>query len=285
MFWECRGRKLDLDAKTLVMGIVNVTPDSFSDGGRFSRTEIAIEHGLELIRDGADILDVGGESTRPGSDQVSLEEELWRVVPVVEGLRGVTDVPISVDTTKAEVARQTLAAGADIINDITALRGDPELGVVAAESGAGLVLMHMLGTPKTMQVEPHYQDVMAEVIAFLKERTEAAEAAGIRRGQIVLDPGIGFGKALGHNLEIFRRLRELVDEGWPVLMGPSRKGFIGALLGGAPVDQRVEGTAAAVTASILAGARIVRVHDVREMARVARVADAIAGKDGGRGNN
>jgi len=277
MIWQCGPHALDLSRRTLVMGIVNVTPDSFSDGGRYAQADQAIAHGRRLIEEGADLLDIGGESTRPGSDPVALEEELSRVMPVVEGL-ATAGVPLSVDTTKAEVARQALAAGAAIVNDITALRGDPALAAVAARGGAGVVLMHMLGRPRDMQADPRYDDVVAEVIAFLAERMAVAEAAGIARASIALDPGIGFGKTLEHNLALFRRLSELVALGPPVLMGPSRKGFIGRLLGGLSADQRVEGTAAAVTASILAGARIVRIHDVREMVRVARVADALAGK-------
>lgn len=278
MFWQCGERRIELKDKTLVMGIVNVTPDSFSDGGRFAQAEAAVAHGLQLAEDGADILDVGGESTRPGAEFVSPEEELARVIPVIEGLRRQTSALISVDTNKAEVARRALDAGADIINDITALQGDPAMAAVAAQSGAGLVLMHMQGTPRTMQAAPHYEDVMGEIAAFLKARMAAAEAAGVAPEQIALDPGIGFGKTLPHNLEIFQRLGELAALGRPVLMGPSRKAFIGKVLGGLPADQRLEGTAAAVTASILAGAWIVRVHDVRELARVARVADALAGR-------
>lgn len=277
MIWRCGARTFDLTKKTLVMGIVNVTPDSFSDGGRFAQTEVAVEHGLRLAEEGADILDIGGESTRPGSDPVTLEEELRRVIPVIERLRAATSAAISIDTLKAEVARQAVAAGAEIINDITALEGDPAMAEAAARSGAGVVLMHMQGTPRTMQRDPRYEDVVGEIRHYLAQRMAAAEAAGIAPEQIALDPGIGFGKTLKHNLEIFRRLGELLELGRPVLIGPSRKGFIGKLLGGAPVEERVEGTAAAVTAAILGGSRIVRVHDVREMARVARVADALAG--------
>lgn len=276
MLWQCRTLTLDL-SHTHVMGIINVTPDSFSDGGRFSQTETAVEHGLKLVAEGADILDIGGESTRPGAAPVCLDEELARVIPVIERLRAATAVPISIDTTKAEVARQAAQAGAEIINDITALQGDPAMPAIAAASGAGVVLMHMLGTPQTMQVNPEYQDVVTEVRDYLGERMLAAKAAGIAAERIVLDPGIGFGKTIAHNLEIFRRMGEFMTLGRPILVGPSRKAFIGKILGGLPPGERVEGTAAAVTAAILAGARVVRVHDVGAIARVARVADALAG--------
>lgn len=276
MLWHCRSLTLDL-ARTHVMGIVNVTPDSFSDGGRFATTALAVEHGLRLIEEGADILDIGGESTRPGSEPVPLEEELARVIPVIERLAAATPVPLSVDTCKAGVALRAVAAGASIINDVTALQGDPAMAAAAAASGAGVVLMHMLGTPRTMQSEPRYGDVVAEIREFLAGRMRAAEAAGIEPGRLVLDPGIGFGKTLEHNVEILRRLGELLALGRPLLVGPSRKAFIGRLLGGLPAGERMEGTAAAVTAAILGGARLVRVHDVRAMARVARVADALAG--------
>jgi dihydropteroate synthase len=277
MLWQCRSRTLDLTHRTLIMGIVNVTPDSFSDGGRFATVDLAVQHGLQLFDEGADILDIGGESTRPGAAEVTLEEELERVIPVVELLAAQTSVPISVDTFKAEVARRAMAAGAVIINDITALSGDPEMPVVAAASGAGVVLMHMQGTPRTMQANPQYGDVVAEIRAYLAERMGAAQSAGIAADRIILDPGIGFGKTIDHNLEIFRRLGEFLELGRPILIGPSRKGFIGRLLGGAPPQERVEGTAAAVTAAIQGGARVVRVHDVGTMVRVARVADALAG--------
>jgi dihydropteroate synthase len=276
MLWRCRNHVLDLTRRTAVMGIVNVTPDSFSDGGRFATAEAAVRHGLALAEEGADILDVGGESTRPGSEPVARDEELRRVISVIEGLRAQSALPISIDTTKAEVARRSLEAGADIINDVTALRGDPAMARVAADSGAGVVLMHMLGAPRTMQLDPRYDDVVAEVGVFLRERLEAAVAAGIEAERIALDPGIGFGKTLEHNMEILRRLGELTPLGRPILVGPSRKAFIGAILD-LPVAERVEGTAAAVVAAVLAGARVVRVHDVRAMVRAARVAESIRG--------
>ncbi|MCL5269051.1 MAG: dihydropteroate synthase [bacterium] len=274
--WRCGGRQFDLARRVLVMGIVNVTPDSFSDGGRFAGVEPAVAHGRQLAAEGADILDVGGESTRPGAAPVSVEEELARVIPVIERLRAAAvGVPISIDTMKAEVARRAVAAGAAIINDIAALRADPAMAEVAAQSGVGLVLMHMQGEPRTMQAAPHYDDVVGEIRAFLQERLAAAVAAGIDRRAVVLDPGIGFGKTIQHNLEIFRRMAELAALPRPLLIGPSRKAFIGKLLD-LPVDQRVEGTAAAVAAAIAAGVRVVRVHDVREMTRVVKVAAALA---------
>ncbi|MEN6625087.1 MAG: dihydropteroate synthase [Candidatus Sumerlaeia bacterium] len=276
MRWKITDRVLDLSRRALVMGIVNVTPDSFSDGGLYANPERAAWHGFELESQGADILDVGGESTRPGADPVGVDEELRRVVPVVRQLARTVKVPISVDTMKAEVARQAIEAGAHIINDVTALRGDPAMAAVAAETGAGVVLMHMIGTPRTMQQAPVYGDVVAEVAAHLRERMAAAEAAGIDRERIALDPGIGFGKTLEHNVEIFRRMGEFIELGRPLLIGPSRKTFIGKLLGDAPPNERLEGTIAAVVASICAGARIVRVHDVAPVAKAVKVAQALA---------
>jgi dihydropteroate synthase len=275
MRWKCRKHCFDLSRRALVMGIINVTPDSFSDGGRYLQNERAVACGLRLVEEGADLLDIGGESTRPGAEPVTLAEELRRVIPVVEALREVTAVPISLDTTKAEVARQALEAGADIINDVTALQGDPAMAAVAVRYGAGLVLMHMRGTPRTMQAETRYADLMGEIIADLREAMAQAQAAGADPDCITLDPGLGFAKNFAQNLEIFHRLGELVAVGRPVLMGPSRKNFLGQILG-LPPAERVEGTAAAVTAAILSGARIVRVHDVREMARVVRVAEALS---------
>lgn len=262
----------DFSTRTYIVGILNVTPDSFSDGGRFLNREAAIEHALRMVDEGADIIDIGGESTRPGSDPISVDEELRRVLPVIEGLRGKINIPISIDTYKAPVARRALEAGATIINDISGLRFDPELVDVAAELGASVIIMHMQGTPKTMQENPTYNDVVTEIKSFLNERARIAESHGIR--QIIVDPGIGFGKKLEHNLEIFRRLNELTELGYPVLVGPSRKSFIGMLLN-LPVDSRLEGTATAVAASILNGAHLIRVHDVQAMKRVSVVADAI----------
>ncbi len=273
--WHCGPHCFRLRRRVLVMGIVNVTTDSFSDGGLYFQEDQAVEQALQLVGDGADILDIGGESTRPGADPVPLQVELDRVVPVIRRLARETDIPISVDTCKAEVAREALAAGAVIINDVTALRGDPAMEEIAARSEAGIVLMHMIGTPRTMQHNPQYVDVVREVAQFLQERLLRAEAAGISRVRIALDPGIGFGKTFEHNLQLHRRMHELTALGRPLLVGPSRKAFIGKLLD-LPVEQRVEGTAAAVALAIAAGARIIRVHDVRQMTRVAKVALALS---------
>jgi dihydropteroate synthase len=261
------------------MGIVNVTPDSFSGDGLGADVGAAVERGLRMVEEGADILDIGGESTRPGSEAVPIEHELRRVIPVIEGIARRSSAPISIDTYKARVAREALAAGACIVNDITGLRGDAEMPEVARQAGAAVIVMHMQGTPRTMQDNPHYDDVIGEISAFLKQQADAALAAGIARDQIVVDPGIGFGKNLEHNLEILRRLADFKALGYPVLVGPSRKGFIGAILDLSAswrIDQRLEGTAAAVALAIANGADIVRVHDVAQMVRVARVADAIA---------
>jgi dihydropteroate synthase len=273
-------RDYDLDGRTLVMGVINVTPDSFSDGGLFSDAEAAVEHALRLVEEGADILDVGGESTRPGSDFISLDEELSRVMPVVEGLADSSEAPLSIDTTKAEVARRALDAGCVMVNDISAMRLDEEMLPLVVERGVPFCLMHMQGMPKDMQAEPHYDDVVGEISRFLRERAEAAEEAGADPAKIIVDPGIGFGKTLQHNLEILRRLDELKSLGYPLLLGPSRKSFIGRILE-LDVDERVEGTAASVALGIDHGADIIRVHDVKEMVRVARVADAITGKGQG----
>jgi dihydropteroate synthase len=270
-------RDYDLNERTLVMGVVNVTPDSFSDGGLFAETDAAVEQALRLADDGADILDIGGESTRPGSDFISLDEELNRVMPVLDGLAGSLEVPISIDTTKAEVARRALDAGCAMVNDISAMRLDGEMLPLVVERGVPFCLMHMQGMPKDMQAEPHYDDVMGDISLFLRERAEAAEEAGADPANIIVDPGIGFGKTLRHNLEILMRLDELRSLGYALCLGTSRKSFIGGILG-LGVDERVEGTAASVALGIANGADIVRVHDVKEMVRVVRVADAIVGK-------
>jgi dihydropteroate synthase len=272
---ECRGVRLPLGQRTLVMGILNVTPDSFSGDGITDDVEAVIAHARTLVAQGADILDVGGESTRPGADEAPVEEELRRVEPVVRRLAAESLAPISIDTAKAAVAEAALAAGAHIVNDITGLRADPMMAEVAARAGAGVVAMHILGRPRTMQHAPVYKDVLLEVAEFLAGSVELAIAAGVRRDRIVVDPGIGFGKTLEHNLEILRRLAELCALGQPVLIGTSRKAFIGRLLGGAPPSERVEGTGATVALAIAAGADIVRVHDVAPAVKVARVADAI----------
>jgi dihydropteroate synthase len=257
-----------------LMGIVNVTPDSFADGGRYLDPKAAVAHGLALAAEGADLLDVGGESTRPGAAHVEEAVELDRVVPVVEGLAAATGVPVSVDTRKAAVARAALAAGATIVNDVSAGRDDPDLLGVAAEAGAAMVLMHMQGTPAVMQDDPRYHDVLAEVEAFLQERCAAAEAAGVARDALVVDPGIGFGKRDEHNYALLGGLARLTRLGHPVLVGTSRKGFIGRALD-LPVEERLEGTAAAVVWAVERGARIVRVHDVAPMVRTVRMTEAL----------
>ena len=254
------------------MGIVNVTPDSFSDGGRYFDSRSALAHALGLIEEGADILDIGGESSRPGSDPVSLDEELRRVVPVVRALAGASDVPLSIDTTKPEVAEECLRLGARIVNDITGLR-DPEMMRVTARHSAAAVIMHMRGTPKTMQSEPAYEDVIGEVKQFLAERVSAARAAGVR--DISVDPGIGFGKTAAHNFEILRRLDEFQSIGCPVLVGPSRKSFLGSLKGQQETGGRLEGTLAAAVISAMKGASVVRVHDVDACHRALQLADAV----------
>lgn len=245
-----------------VMGVVNVTPDSFSDGGRFYETSQAIEHGLTLAAEGAAIVDVGGESTRPGALPVSPAEELQRVVPVIEGLAAAgVEAQISVDTSKASVAADALAAGASFVNDVTALRGDPEMAGVIAERGADCCLMHMLGEPRTMQADPRYADVVSEVKAFLEQRLRFATEHGIAEHRIALDPGIGFGKTAEHNLELLRRLAELLELGRPLVVGTSRKSFIGRITG-RPVDDRLAGTIATNVVAFARGARIFRVHEV-----------------------
>lgn len=255
-----------------LMGVVNVTPDSFSDGGRYLDPQAAVAHGLELVEQGADILDVGGESTRPGAEEVSAGEEVGRVLPVIEGLVGTATV--SIDTSKAEVARAALDAGASIVNDVTALRHDPEIGELCAERGATLILMHMQGDPRTMQEEPRYDDVVEDVKAFLAERMEVAMDAGVAEGRIWLDPGIGFGKNLDHNLELLRRLGELRALGRPLVVGASRKSFIGKI-DGSPVGERLGGTIASSVLAAAEGADVLRVHDVAEAAQALKVASAI----------
>ena len=261
-----------------VMGIVNVTPDSFSDGGEHADTDSAVAHGLLLAAEGAAILDVGGESTRPGSDPVTADDELARVVPVIERLAVASQALISVDTTKAVVARAALDAGAVLVNDVTALRGDPAMAALVAERGCPLCLMHMLGEPRTMQDDPRYDDVVGEVVAFLEERLAYAVAAGVREEQVLLDPGIGFGKTLRHNLLLLAHLDRIAALGRPVVLGASRKRFIGALLDAAP-GERTVGTVATTVLGLARGAAIVRVHDVRPNAEALRVAQAILDVD------
>lgn len=265
-------KEFDFSRRTYIMGILNVTPDSFSDGGRYFTVDSAVEHAMKMIEDGADIIDVGGESTRPGSEPVPLEEELRRVIPVIKEIVKRTDVPISIDTYKSEVARQALDNGAVIVNDISGLRFDEKMVEVIAQYNASVVIMHIKGTPKTMQQNPCYDDVISEIYGYLSEGIERAQSYGIK--QIIVDPGIGFGKRLVDNLEIIRRLREFKSLGYPILIGVSRKSFIGNILN-LPVEERLEGTAGAVAISVWNGANIVRVHDVKEMTRVVRIVDAI----------
>ncbi|HEX2180322.1 MAG TPA: dihydropteroate synthase [Actinomycetota bacterium] len=272
--WECCDRRLSLD-RALVMGVLNVTPDSFSDGGHYVDPFAATDHALRMVQEGADIIDVGGESTRPGAQDVSTEEELARVVPVIEAIVARTDAAVSVDTTKAEVARAALDAGAVIVNDVSAMRRDPSMVDLVAETGAGVVLMHMLGNPRTMQSNPVYADVVTEVRDALIGWAADALAAGVPDAAIVLDPGIGFGKTREHNLLLLKGIPELCRPGFPVLIGTSRKSFIGTTLD-VPVEERLEGTAATVAWSVANGASIVRVHDVKEMVRVVRMTEAIA---------
>jgi dihydropteroate synthase len=271
--WKLPDRTFDCSERTLVMGVLNVTPDSFSDGGRFFDPEDAVKQALRMVEDGADIVDVGGESTRPGSDPVPVEEERRRVVPIMERLAREVDVPVSIDTRKAEVAAAAVEAGATIVNDVTA-GGDPGMFDVVRENGAAMVLMHMKGEPKTMQEDPHYDDVVREVRDYLAERVEAAVAAGVEREAICIDPGLGFAKTTPHSLALMQHTDALLDLGRPVLVGPSRKSFIGDVLG-TEVGERAEGTVGASCYMVAKGAHIVRVHDVRETVRAVRVVDAI----------
>jgi dihydropteroate synthase len=272
-------RTLRLGERTLLMGVLNVTPDSFSDGGQFLDTTRAIEHALAMESAGADLLDVGGESTRPGSSSTDAQEELARVLPVLQGLRGVLRIPISIDTQKLEVAETALDAGAEMINDISGLKCDPRLAELAARRRVPLILMHMRGEPRTMQKAGFARDVLRDVTQGLRKAASVARSAGVGKSQIILDPGIGFGKSFEQNYELLEKLPQLAKLGYPLLVGTSRKGFLGATLARngqpAPPEGRIWGTAATVTASILCGAHIVRVHDVSEMVQVARVADCL----------
>lgn len=272
----CGGRTLLLGRRTLLMGILNVTPDSFSDGGRFADPAAAVQHGLALAAAGADLLDVGGESTRPGAAAVPVDEELRRVLPVIKALAAQSRVPLSIDTTKARVAAAALDAGAVLVNDVSALTADPDMRATVARGPAAVVLMHRLGTAATMQLAPRYDDVAAEIAAYLERAVAAAVEAGVAQDRILLDPGIGFGKTLDHNLELLRRLGEFHRLGRPLLVGTSRKSFLDKLLH-LPPDEREEGTAATVALAIAAGAHVLRVHDVRAQLRVARVCDAVRG--------
>jgi len=275
--WKLARRSLPYGERTLVMGVLNITPDSFSDGGKFYSPESAVEHALEMIAEGADIIDIGGESTRPGSAFVSEQEELQRVIPVIEKLVTETSIPISVDTTKSSVACAALEAGAEIVNDISALRFDPAIADEVAKVKAGVVMMHLRGTPKTMQQLPPVKDIMGEVIGGLRESIGVAEQRGVSRESIAIDPGIGFGKTAAQNVELIAHLDQLAREfaDFPILIGTSRKSFLGKLLDNAPTDERLHGTTASIAASVLKGEHIVRVHDVKAGVEEVRVIDAI----------
>lgn len=274
---KCGAKSLDLSSRTHIMGILNVTPDSFSDGGNFYEVEQAVARGIQMAAEGADIIDIGAESTRPGAEPVSTEEELNRLLPVLKQLLRATTVPISVDTYKSAVAEAALKSGAHIINDISGLRFDPRMTEVIARYQAPVVIMHIKGEPKNMQIDPHYEDVMGDIASYLAESIRLAELAGIKKENIIVDPGIGFGKRLEDNYEIIRRLSELKNLGCPILIGPSRKSFLGKVLN-LPPAERLEGTMAAVALAIHNGADIVRVHDVTAARRVCQIADMIIGK-------
>jgi dihydropteroate synthase len=266
---------LDFSDKTCIMGILNVTPDSFSDGGLFFDESAAVKRAFRIAEEGADIIDIGGESTRPGADPLPLEEELRRTIPVIRALAKEISIPISVDTYKSAVAKRALDAGASMVNDISGLRFDPEMPAVVSEYEVPVVIMHMKGIPKNMQQNPSYEALIPEILDYLREGIAIAESAGVLRDRIVIDPGIGFGKTFEQNLEIIHNLNIFTLLEKPVLIGSSRKAFIGKILGDAPADDRIEGTAAAVSIAIMNGANIVRVHDVKEMSKAAKVADAV----------
>jgi dihydropteroate synthase len=277
---KLRSRTLVLGERTLVMGVLNVTPDSFSDGGKYEQPGIAIEHALAMEQAGADLLDIGGESTRPGSEAPSASQELDRILPVLEGLQGRLKIPVSVDTRRSAVAELAVRAGAEIINDVSGLKNDARIAEIAAKYGVPLILMHMRGEPGTMQRGPFAREVLKDVARGLRESVAKARNTGVAKSQIILDPGIGFGKSHSQNYELLQKLPQLAALGYPLLVGSSRKGFLGTTLArdgkAAPPEERIWGTAATVTASILGGAHIVRVHDVAEMVQVARVADCVA---------
>ena len=267
----------DFTQKTYVMGILNITPDSFSDGGLFLDRENAVQQALRMQAEGADIIDIGGESTRPGADKVSVEDEIKRVVPVIKALAENANIPISIDTYKSEVADAAVKAGASMINDISGLRFDPDMAKVVARHKVPVVIMHIKGTPQDMQNDPAYNALIPEITEYFHECIQIAHDVGIPDDMIVIDPGIGFGKTVEHNLEIIRRLKEFEWLGKPILLGASRKAFIGKVLGDVPTSERLEGTASAIAIGIYNGANIIRVHDVKEMARVAKIADAVKG--------
>jgi len=276
---KLNSRPLVLGERTIVMGVLNVTPDSFSDGGKYLEPESAIERALAMERSGADLLDIGGESTRPGSAETPASAEVDRILPVLEALRGRLKIPISVDTRRASVAEIALRAGAELLNDVSGLKSDPRIAEVAARHRKPLILMHMRGEPRTMQSVRFARDVMKDVLQGLRKSVAVARKAGVAKSQIILDPGIGFGKSFAQNYELLQKLPQLAKLGYPLLVGTSRKGFLGATLArdgkAAPAEDRIWGTAATVAASILQGAHIVRVHDVEEMVQVARVSDCL----------
>jgi len=265
---------LNLDKRTHIMGVLNVTPDSFSDGGHYFNPDKAVEHGLEMARDGADIIDVGGESTRPYAKEVSVTEEMDRVIPVIESLNKELSIPVSIDTYKSKVTREALKAGASLINDISALRFDPDMASIAAETGVPVILMHMKGTPGNMQDNPTYDDLISEILHFLKDAIARAVTAGIRKDLIIVDPGIGFGKTFDDNLKVIRELSRFGSLQSPVLLGSSNKAFIGRILN-KEAHERDTGTMATVAAAIMNGAHIVRVHNVKKAAETAKIVDAI----------
>ena len=275
--WKLARRSLSWGGQTLVMGVLNVTPDSFSDGGEFLSLDRALAHAEQMIAEGADIIDIGGESTRPGSAFVTAAEELQRVIPVIERLAAKSPVPISIDTTKSSVARAAIAAGAEIVNDISGLRFDTSIADEVARANAGLVLMHSRGTPKNMQQLPPVGDIMSEVISGLRKSVAVAEERGVARESIAIDPGIGFGKTVEQNVELIAKLDQLARafDDLPILIGPSRKSFIGKLLSGAPADHRLYGTISALVAAVMNGAHVLRVHDVKETVEAGKVADAL----------
>ena len=272
-----RNFNFDFSKRTYIMGILNITPDSFSDGGLYYTKNKAVDHALKMHDEGADIIDIGGESTRPGAEAVSLEEEMKRVVPVIEELAKRLTIPLSIDTYKSRIAHAALSAGASLVNDISGLKFDPEMSAVVASHKVPIAIMHIKGTPKNMQKNPSYTALIPEILDYLRRGLECARSAGIDEDNIIIDPGIGFGKTVEHNLEIIRRLNEFSGFEKPILIGPSRKSFIGKILNDLPVTERLEGTAAAAAIGIFNGANIIRVHDITAMVRVAQVADKIKG--------
>lgn len=270
--------KMDFGKRTYITGILNVTPDSFSDGGKFIKIDDAVSHAKKMIENGADIIDIGGQSTRPGAKKISASLEKKRVIPVIEKLSKEKNTVISIDTTKSEVAKAALDSGAHMVNDISGLHFDKKVAKVTAEFGVPIALMHIKGTPKSMQRKPHYEDLIGEILDYLEERIEIAKSSGVAEEKIIVDPGIGFGKTVKHNLDIIKKLREIRSLGRPVLIGTSRKSVIGSVLD-LPVEERLEGTAATVAASICNGADIVRVHDVAEMVRIVKMTDAMVRRE------